>query len=346
MKKSAEIYKVYLSFVSPDDIHVYSIDECFIDLTPYMKLYRVGWRELVERMTDAVFDKTGITAAAGVGTNLFLAKVALDISAKHSVDGLAFLDEESFSRTVAHHRPITDIWNIGHGTARRLAHMGVYDLAGVADMPEDTLYREFGVNAEYLIDHAHGREACTIADIKRYKPSATSLNNSQVLFSPYSYEDALIILCEMVEAGTLELVERHLATDRISLSVGYEHKGRVGTPEWYEHPHTGGSRRLSECTNSLKHLTEYFKELYASTTDPHVPIRNISISFGNLLDESYVSVDMFTDVDELDREHALLGAMVEIKSKYGKNAIVKGLSFEKKATARARNLMVGGHNGE
>ncbi len=346
MKRSAEIYSIYLEYFSPDDIHVYSIDECFIDLTPYLKLYSTTPIELARRVSGEVLRRTGITATVGVGTNLFLAKVALDVTAKKAPDGVGYLDREIFSATVAYHRPITDIWNVGQGTARRLARFGVYDLAGVARLPEETLYREFGINAEYLIDHAHGREPCTIADIKAYKPETTSLTNSQVLFEPYSFEDARIILREMVELSTLDLVERRLATDTVSLTIGYNYSGRFDTPSFYRPKPTGASMRLSGYTNSFKNLIGCFERIYDSTTDRATPIRNVAIGLGNLVDERYITVDMFTDPAVLEREHSLLSAMVDIKNKFGKNAIVKGISFEAKATTRARNLMVGGHNGE
>ncbi|MBQ9085155.1 MAG: DNA repair protein [Clostridia bacterium] len=346
MQRSAEIYSIYLRYISPDDIHVYSIDECFIDLTPYKRLYSKTPRELVDMLMSAIYTETGIHAAAGIGTNLFLAKVALDITAKRSPDFVGYLDEELFKSTVAHHRPITDIWNVGHGIARRLSHMGVYDMAGVARLPEKALYREFGVNAEYLIDHANGREPCTIAEIKAYTPRSTSHTNSQVLFEPYSFENAEIILKEMVETSTLELISEHLATDRISLSIGYNHTGKYGSPSFEAPPRTGGSMRLPECTNSLLRLTEYYLSIYRRTTDRNTPIRHVAIGMGELVDESQVTIDMFTDAKALDREHALLTAMVDVKDRFGRNAIVKGISFEEKATTRARNLMIGGHNSD
>ena len=345
MERSAEIYAIYLGFISPDDIHVYSIDECFIDLTPYMKLYKMDARELVRMLMSEVMAKTGIPSSAGVGTNLFLSKVALDILAKKSPDGIAELDKESFKTKIARHRPITDIWNIGPGIARALGTMGVYDLEGITRIPEDLLYKKFGVNAEYLIDHAYGRESCTIADIKAYRPRATSISHSQVLFEPYSFEDARMILGEMIEVSVLEMIGKGLATDRISLTVGYNHSGRYGTPSFVAPKPSGASFRLSGHTNSLKLLTDSFYSVYDRTTERALKVRNIAIGLGNLIDERYIEVDMFTDRDTLVREHALLSAIVDIKDRFGKNAIVKAAAFDKKSTARARNLMVGGHNG-
>ncbi len=345
MERSAEIYAIYLGFISPDDIHVYSIDECFIDLTPYLKLYKTGARELVRMLMSEVKAKTGIPSSAGIGTNLFLSKVALDIMAKKSPDGIAEVDIDVFKREIATHRPITDIWNIGSGTAKALSTMGVYDLEGVARIPEDLLYKKFGVNAEYLIDHANGRESCTIADIKAYRPRATSISHSQVLFEPYSVEDAKMILGEMVEVSVLEMIGKGLATDRISLSVGYNHSGRYGTPSFFSPKPVGVSSKLIGHTNSLKLLRESFYSVYDRTVCRDLKVRNIAIGLGNLIDERYVEADMFTDRQALMREHALLSAVVDIKDRFGKNAIVKGSSFEPKSTARARNLMVGGHNG-
>ena len=345
MECSADVYAAYLRYISPDDIHVYSIDECFIDLTPYMKLYRMEADELVRMLRGAVLESTGIPSTAGIGTNLFLAKVALDILAKGTDDGVAFLDEEIFSRTVAHHRPITDVWNIGEGTAKRLRSMGVYDLHGVTRLPYESLRRAFGVDAELLIDHAYGRESCTIADIKKYKPRATSISHSQVLFEPYSASDARLVLSEMIEVSVLELIEKRLSTDRISLTVGYNHTGRVGSPSYFLPPPTGGSRKLSARTNSLLAIEEYILALYDETTAKEMKIRNLAISFGDLLDERYIDINMFTDERALEREHSLLRAIVGIKGKYGKNAIVKGSSFEEKSTARMRNTLVGGHKG-
>ncbi len=345
IEKSADIYSIYLRYFSPDDIHVYSIDECFIDLSPYLRLYSTTPIDLVRKIMNDVRGETGIPATAGIGTNLFLAKVALDITAKRAKDGLGFLDRDEFLATVAHHRPITDIWHVGPGIARRLARFGVYDLAGVRRIPESVLYREFGVNAEYLIDHANGLEPCTMPDIKAYTPSTTSVTSGQVLFEPYSYDDALLILDEMVESVTLDLIRAHRATDSISLTIGYNREGRFDDPN-STRPSTGASLKLSECTNSLKSLKEYFFGIYRKTTDPHTPIRRINITLGGITDECNITVDMFTDVNALEKEHSLLGAVVNIKDKYGKNAILRGTSYEKKATLRARNLMIGGHNAD
>ena len=345
MKRSAEVYATYLEYISPDDIHVYSIDECFIDLTPYIKLYKKSARELVGTLMDRVLSRMGIPSSAGIGSNLFLAKVALDILAKHSEDGIAELNETSFEREIAYHRPITDIWNIGEGTARELAHMGAFDLAGVARIPEEYLYKKFGVKAEFLIDHAHGREPCTIAEIKSYRPESTSISHGQVLFRPYTFAEAELILCEMIEVAVLELVSKGLVCGSVSLNVGYNYHGRYDTPSYYLPKPMGASKRLSEATNSLSELQRELLAMYRSGTDRELPIRRLNLSLGNLTDEKYLPYNIFSDEKEQLKERALLRAIVNIKDKFGKNAIVKGSSFEEHSTARERNRLIGGHKG-
>ena len=218
---SANIYEIYLKFISKDDIHIYSIDECFFDITNYLELYNKTPKEMAQMLIDAVYEETGICATAGVGTNLFLAKVALDVTAKHVDDHIGCLDEEEFKRTLWHHRPMTDIWNFGRGIAKRLEKYGVYDLYDIAHFDEKILYKEFGVNAEFIIDHAKGVEPCTIAEIKNFKAKSNSLSNSQILFNDYNFDDALLAVKEMVDLMALELVDKNLVTDSISLTVGY-----------------------------------------------------------------------------------------------------------------------------
>ncbi len=336
MEVSADIYSVYLRYISPDDIHVYSIDECFIDVTEYLALYHKTPKEIAVMLMDAVFEKTGICATAGIGTNLFLAKVALDITAKHVADHIGILDEEEFKRTVWRHRPITDIWNIGRGTAQRLEKFGIYDLKGIAEFPEDMLYREFGVNAEYLIDHANGIEPCTIKEIHSYKPKSTSISNSQILFENYCFDDALTVLREMVEGQVLELVEKKLVTDSISLGVGYSRDTIKST---------GGTRKIGEFTSSFKKLMIHFEALYRETVNRDFPIRKLSVGLNNLQDESMETITFFTDIEADKKEKSIQNAMLSIKHKYGKNAILKGTSYTEKGTARSRNKLIGGHNG-
>lgn len=336
MQVSADIYSVYLRYVSPEDIHVYSIDECFIDITDYLKLYKKTALEFTIMLMDAVFYETGIPASAGIGPNLFLCKVALDVTAKHSPNFIGILDEESFKEKIWTHRPITDIWNIGRGIAKRLEHYGIYDLKGVVECPEDLLYREFGVNAEFLIDHAHGVEPCTIKEIHEYKSKSSSISNGQVLFEDYSFDDAFTIVKEMVDLQVDELIEKHLVIDSISLHIGYSKDTNRST---------GGTRKIGEFTNSFKKIMGYFESLYKETTNPIAPIRRITIGLNNLQDDYMASISLFDDVEADEKEKKLREAVVDIKKKYGKNIILKGISYTEKATARSRNKMVGGHNG-
>ena len=336
MKVSAQIYSVYLKYISPDDIYVYSIDECFIDVTDYCRLYSKTPREIAVMLMEAVYEETGICSAAGIGTNMFLCKVALDITAKHSPDFIGFLDEDEFRKTIWNHRPITDIWNVGGGTAARLEKFGIYDLKGVSECPEDKLYKEFGVNARHLIEHSKGIEPCTIKDIHEYKPKSTSISNGQVLFKDYDYEGALIIMKEMVYAQALELVEKRLVTDSVSLRICYS-KDVFGS--------TGGTRKIGEFTNSCKKLTDFFEALYRETTAPNLPIRRVNISLNNLQDDSMTTITFFTDVEAEEKERRLQEAIVGLRHKYGKNTVLKGISYTENATARDRNRMIGGHNG-
>ena len=336
MEYSARIYSIYLKYISAEDIHVYSIDECFLDITQYCRLYGKTPKEMAVMLIDVVFAETGICATAGIGTNLFLAKVALDITAKHTPDHMGYLDEAEFKRTIWYHQPITDIWNVGRGIAKRLERFGIYDLFGVAHFDEEKLYREFGVNAEFLIDHAHGVEPCTIADIHAYRSKSSSISNGQILFEDYSFDDALIVLREMVEMLTLELVEKHLVTDSISLSVGYSKD--VLKP-------AGGTMKLGEATNSQKKLEKHFVAYFERVVKRGYPIRRINVGLNHLTDESYATYDLFTDTEAEQREHDLQVTVLDIKKRFGKNAILKGRSLEKKATARIRNTLIGGHNG-
>lgn len=337
MEVSSQIYGIYLKYISPEDIHVYSIDECFIDVAPYLHTYGKTPKEMAEMLMSAVMEDTGICATAGVGTNMFLAKVALDVTAKHSPDNIGVLDEQEFKRTLWYHRPITDIWQVGKGISKRLAKYGVYDLYGVTQLPEKLLFKEFGVTARYLIDHAHGIEPCTIKDIQSYQKKSASLSHSQILFEDYNFDDALIILKEMVDVLTLEMVEKHLVGCSIALGVNYSKEVQ---------PPTGGSRKIGEYTNSYKHLSEYFEKLYRQTTRHDAPIRKLSLSIGDLEDDSFTTVNLFTDARADERERKLQETVLSLKDKYGKNSVLKGINFLDKSTARERNRMVGGHNGE
>lgn len=253
MDYSARIYEIYLRYVSEEDIHVYSIDECFIDATPYLKLYHTKPKQFAKMLMKAVFDETGITATAGIGTNLYLAKIALDIISKHVSDNIGMLTEKMYQKYLWHHQPLTDFWHVGTGTMNHLKRMGIYDMYGITQCLEEIMYKEFGINAEYIIDHAYGKEPTTIAQIKSYAPQSNSLNNSQDLFEDYEYYDVLLVVKEMVDLLVTRLVANHLVTDNIALHIGYSSSDK-------NNPITdsGGQRKLMVRTNSLKIITKEF----------------------------------------------------------------------------------------
>lgn len=337
MQYAANIYEIYLKYVCDDDIHVYSIDEAFLDISTYFKLYRKTPLQMVRMIIDDIFETTGITATAGIGSNLYLSKVALDISAKHNPSNIGILNEHLYKQTLWHHQPITDFWHVGRGIAKRLAKYQIFDMVGVAFCDEKILYQEFGVNAKYLIDHAWGKEPTTIAQIKKYQPENNSISHSQVLFEDYSYEDALLAMKEMVELKVLDLVEQHLVTRHIALYVGYSNKKIKAT---------GGSLKIGVCTNSYRILLSEFITLYKRTTHLNCPIRRLGISFGGVIDEKYEAYDLFTDYQEIEKERKLQEALINIKGRYGKNAVFKGMDLLEKATTLKRNKLIGGHNGE
>ena len=337
MEYSGRIYRMYLDYLSAEDIHVYSIDECFIYLSPYLSLYRKTPKELTKMLMDEIFNRFGICATGGIGTNMFLAKIALDIQAKHKPDNIAFLDEEKFKEEMWHHTPITDFWNIGKGTARRLEKKMIYDLYGVAHCEPAVLYKEFGVNAEYLIDHAWGREGCTMKNLQNYHSQTHSISNSQILFEDYCYNDAMIVMLEMVEFLSLKLVETQCLCKSISLFIRYSKDCRMPT---------GGGRKLPQATDSYQILEGYFLELFKRTTFFDSPIRQIALSANDVVGLAASELSLFNayDVDE-EQDRNLQQAMLDIKAKYGKNSILRGISYHTKATGKIRNQLIGGHNG-
>ena len=358
MEVSAQIYGTYLEYVSPEDIHVYSVDECFIDATPYLSLYNCDARTFALELMDAVKKRFGILATAGIGTNLFLAKVALDITAKHVEDGVGLLDEELFRQHVWNHRPITDIWGIGPGIARRLERLGAIDLKGITQLPEEALYKEFGVNAEYLIDHAWGQESCTMADIHTHRPLTSSFSKGQVLCRPYSFEEGRTILREMVESLSFDLLEKRAVCDRISLYIGYaKSKGQTkthdsavfvgehGAQSMARNPnlYVTGSRKLPEQTDSFSLLFSYFDALYRTIVDERRTIKRLNIGVGNLVPEELRICTLFSGCESETDERNLQDAILDVKRRYGKNALMRGASYRKEATGRERNEQVGGH---
>lgn len=389
MEYSTRIYDIYLKYIAPEDIHVYSIDEVFIDASDYLETYRLTPRELAKKMIQDVLKVTGITAAAGIGTNLYLCKVAMDIVAKHVAadeDGvrIAELDERSYRELLWDHKPITDFWRVGKGYAKKLAETGLFTMGDIARCSigkpadyynEELLYRIFGVNAELLIDHAWGWEPCRISDIKGYKPDNSSIGSGQVLHCPYSFEKCRLIVREMTDLLALDLVEKGLVTDQMVLTVGYDvenlanpqirkaYKGPV-TRDHYGRSvpkHAHGTVNLKRKTSSARLITDAVMELYEQIVDQRLLIRRVYLTANHVEEESaertaeaYEQLTLFTDYEalqkqrdeeeaELEREKRMQKAMLDIKRKFGKNAILKGMNLEEGGTTVERNGQIGGH---
>lgn len=332
---SAAIYEIYLKYVSKDDIHVYSIDEVFIDITDYLKLYRKSPREIGSMIREDIFANTGITATCGIGTNLYLAKVALDITAKHAPNHIGELTEEAYRKQLWYHKPLTDFWMIGAGKERTLNSNGIFTMYDLAHFNRERLFRIFGVDAELMIDHAWGRESTTMADIKAYKPKFHSLSTGQVLMRDYSYEEAVIIVKEMCDSLCLDMVEQEVITDSITLYVGYSHSLGLSS--------TGGTVSLTPATNSAISIRPKVTQLYLDTTPPNLPVRRINLSANRLTPESFRQYDLFTSPEEIEKEHRIQKAMLEVKHRYGKNAMLKGMNLDINGTTIQRNMQIGGH---
>ena len=338
---SADIYAIYLKYIAKEDIYPYSIDEVFMDVTDYLTMYQMSAAELANVIISDVLAQTGITATCGIGTNMYLAKIALDISAKHIKGNVAFLNEDIYKKTLWNHRPITDFWRVGAGIAKRLERHGIYTMRDIAMAKEDILYSLIGVDAELLIDHAWGKEPTTIAQIKAYKPKHNSLTSGQVLCSERSHEEGKLIVKEMADLLCLELVDKGLVTDSISMQVGFENK--------LELPPARGTTTLPITTSSAKTMMPYVEQLYERIIPAHMGIRRVNMTFNNVIDEAYQQYDLFIDPAELERERKIQRAMIDIKKKFGKNAILKGMNLEEGATTMQRNQQIGGHrsgNGE
>ena len=392
MDYSTRIYNLYLRYVAPEDIHVYSIDEVFMDVTHYLGTYHMTARELAAKMIQDVFAETGITATAGIGTNLYLCKVALDIVAKHVKPDrngvrIAKLDEMSYRRLLWNYRPLTDFWRVGRGYAKKLEERGIYTMGDIARCSlgkennyynEDLLYRMFGVNAELLIDHAWGYEPCTIADVKAYQPENHSVGSGQVLACPYTVQKARLVVREMADLLALDLVDKKLTADQVVLTVGYDienltdsklrknYSGEISTDRYGRRipKHAHGSRNLGGQTSSTKRITEAVMELYDEIMNPKLLVRRIAISANHVVCEGteqkvqeYEQLNLFTDYgtqveqkkkeeEELAREKRMQQAVLEIKKKFGKNAVLKGMNLEEGATAVKRNSQIGGHRAE
>ena len=332
---AAEIYAIYLKYIAKEDIHVYSIDEVFLDVTNYLTMYQMSAKELGITIMDDIYKNTGITATCGIGTNLYLAKVALDITAKHVEDHIGELDEESYCKTLWKHKPITDFWRVGAGIAKRLESIGVYTMGDIAHTDEDVLYKLFGVDAELLIDHAWGKEPTLMSDIKTYKPKANSLGSGQVLGCDCNYEKGKLIVKEMVDLLCLEMVDKGLVTNSITHHIGYKSR--------FEKKPAHGTTTMTVTTNSAKQMIKYAIDLYDRIIDKHTPIRRFTVTYNNVVDEAYQQYDLFTNLEEVEKEHKIQKAMLDIKDKFGKNAILKGMNLQEGATTRERNKQIGGH---
>lgn len=389
MKYSTEIYNIYLRYVAPEDIHVYSIDEVMISVEAYLDTYQMTARELAMKMILEVQRETGITATAGVGTNLYLSKIAMDIVAKHMEPDengvrIAELDEMSYRELLWGHRPLTDFWRVGRGYTKKLEAHGLYTMGDVARCSigkpgdyynEDLLYKLFGINAELLIDHAWGYEPCTITDIKGYRPENNSVGSGQVLTCPYEWDKARLVVREMADSLALDLVSKKMVSDQMILTVGYDienltdperqkqYKGEVTIDVYGRRipKHAHGTINLKRQTSSAKLITDAVMELYDRIVDPGLLIRRLNLVAGKVMEESHVIVeetyeqlDLFTDYaalkekqeaekHTLERERKMQQAMLEIKKKFGKNAILKGMNLEEGATAMERNQQIGGH---
>ena len=351
VEKSAEIYGIYLRYFSKDDIHVYSIDEAFMDVTSYLPLYDCSARELGERIRQDVLDETGIPATCGIGPNLYLAKLALDITAKHSPNFFGELDADSFKAELWNHKPLTDFWRIGRGTERRLNALGIHTMGELALYPDtERLYDEFGIDAEILIDHAWGYEPLTISDIKAYEPKSRSVTNAQVLGCGYAYDDALLVTKEMADASALDLVEKRCIADSATLSVRYEkepaaHRGGPFDPADPRNYRTDatGTVRFPVPTNSREAIVSGIVRLFGEIVDPSRSVHNIMLNFNGVLPEESGQLSLFDDVDADAEERARQEAILEVKRKFGKNALLKGVDLMPQATQRDRNRLIGGH---
>lgn len=383
MECSTNIYRVYLKYFAPEDIHVYSCDEVFIDITRYMEIYKMSPEELIRKVILEVYKLTQVTATAGIGSNLYLCKIAMDIWAKHITADeygvrIASLDEASYRQNLWTHTPITDFWRIGRGTAGRLAEYGMYtmgDIALCSEQDEELLYRLFGVNAELIIDHAWGYEPCTISDIKSYKPKSSSTGSGQVLMRPYTHDEARIIVREMADVLSLDLVDKGLVADSITLYIGYDgtalddpeisrkYKGQISLDYYGRRvPKSAhGSVSLTRYTSSTRLICEAAVNLYEDITDSLLTVRRVNITANNTVYEedapkgdSYEQLDLFTDYDaverdrqaedeRLDKEKALQKATLALKKKFGKNAIIKGTDLQEGAMTIERNNQIGGH---
>ncbi len=332
---SADIYEIYLKYISKEDIHVYSIDEVFMDVTEYLSMYQMTARELGIMIMQEVYKETKILATCGIGTNLYLAKIALDITAKHAEDRIGELDEETYRKTLWNHRPLTDFWRVGPGIAKRLERYGIFTMEGVAHMDEEVLYHDLGVDAELLIDHAWGREPVTMEDIKNYKAQSRCMTSGQVLMRDYEHEEGKLIVKEMMDLLCLDMVEQGLVTQSVTLHMGYSNELKI--------PPVHGTVSFTTQTNSARTIIPQVEALYERLKNPEFPIRRVNICCNRVVEEGYRQYDLFSDPVELERENRIQKAVIGIKRRFGKNAILKGMNLEEGAMTRERNHQIGGH---
>lgn len=331
---ASEIYAIYLKYIDKNDIHVYSIDECIIDVTDYLKIYKMKAKDFCLKLMREIEEKLHIPSSAGIGSNMYLAKIALDITAKHSPDRIGWLTEEKYIKTLWNHKPITDFWQISKGTSSRLAKYGIFDMEGVAKANEEILYKEFGINAELLIDHAWGRESCLMCDIKNYKAKSHSISASQILPCNYSFEDARLIMQEMVQNGCYDMAKQKIVTEHVGLIIGYGDQ---------KDDFAKGTKRMNVATNLFSFIGKEADKIYEEILDKKRPIRRIGYVFSPVYDIEFEHYDFFVDLKKVEKEKKLVQSILKLQEKYGKNTVIKVADLDEKATLRERNATIGGH---
>ena len=331
---AGEIYGIYLKYIDKSDIHVYSIDECFLDVTDYLKIYNLSPKDFAIKLMNEILEKVHIPSSVGIGTNMYLAKIALDITAKHNSDRIGWLTEDLYKKTLWKHRPITDFWQISTGIEKRLNKYGIFDMEGIANCKEDILYNEFGINAELLIDHAYGKESCLLSDIKSYTSKEKSISSSQILPCNYNFKDAKLVMREMIQSGCYNLFNQNYVTNHLKIYVSYgDVKDKADK----------GMTRMNVTTNLYSIIGEYADKLFDSVADKNRPIRKLGYEFGYLLPSEYEQYDFFTDLGKIKKEKKRVKSILELQNKFGKNSLLKGLDLEKNATQIERNKTIGGH---
>ncbi|MBQ3048108.1 MAG: DNA repair protein [Clostridia bacterium] len=335
---AAKIYEIYLKYIDKNDIHVYSIDECFIDVTSYLKLYKMKAKEFANKLMAEIRDRLGIPSSVGIGTNMFLAKIALDITAKHAVDRIGWLDEEKFKKELWHHTPITDFWSISTGTEKRLSKFAIFTMYDLAHFEStELLYKEFGINAELLIDHAWGRETCLISDIKNYKRKSISFSSSQILPCAYMHDKAKLVLKEMIQTGCYNLARHGYVTNHVHVFVVYQGDKKESVK---------ASVTMREVTNAYSIIVKYVEKMFDNIVDKTKEIRKLGYDFSSLMTVEQEQYDFFTDIGKIDKEKKIVESVIKLQDKYGKNAVLRGMDLEQGATQKDRNALIGGHNGE